>query len=83
MSVRVAPSVLAEQRRLHPRKRRVYDAAKHLTIQEAVTICRLAREAVDDFDAMRDLPSEGNVNSFTATMDKLRKIVRPDTEATT
>ena len=60
-----------EQKRVY--RRRGYDVVKHLTLAEAVSVCRDARTAVEEFDAMRDLPSEANVNSFTTTMARLRK----------
>lgn len=59
------------------KRTRAYDVSKHLTIQQAVQVCRIARDAVEDWDAMRDSPTEANVNSFKADMEKLRKIVEP------
>jgi hypothetical protein len=59
-------------------KTRAYNVAKHLTIEEAVKVCRAARDAVDEFDALQDNPSQPNVNAFKASMATLAKIVRPE-----
>lgn len=60
-----------------PMRTRAYDVAKHLTIQEAVIVCRTARDVVEQFDAMRDNPTAPNVAYFTRSMDELRGILLP------